>query len=646
MVRQHAAALAFFVLLAVGMTWPLGRNLDRAVANPGDPFINIWILDWDWYATFHQPARLFDANIFFPARYALAFSENLYGIALVLFPLRAAGVTPIAAYSVAVLIGFAFCGFAAYLLGWKITGSPLAGIVAGIFYAFVPFRFTHLSHVQHVWAGTLPLLIVALIWYSEKPTWPRAAVFAAIFFYNGLCNIHWLLFGSLAVIITAAIVRPRIFPLTTCAALAALCLLAFLQPYFAAAKLYGMHRSWGETMAFSALPQDWLACNLMNRTYTALRRPEIDPERWLFPGALSVVIGSIGALVADQKWLKIAGAWILLGFFGSLGLHTVFHRFLYSHVIGFDAIRVPARWAAIAYVGLAILVALGAAALGRRRVWAYAVISLAFLAELRSAPIPYYMALSGSHAVDKWLAENRPRAVIEMPMTPNAAFGAMLRATTHHAPLVNGISGFSPPEYERLATLADEWSDRLIPELRRIGVSHVIVHADAMDAIGRRGLARILERKELAFVRRFDASVSGDWLFALDSNPRSSPELEAMLRGQVTRNESTFGAFFSPAPDTVVNANTPFYGFAFSPYGIREVNLLVNNGAIRLRTELRDDAPLERQFHWYPATTKPKFVAQFGARPAGVWSHTDIQPEIVDGRGTRVLLEDRWISWP
>ncbi|MEA2417400.1 MAG: hypothetical protein QOI58_4057, partial [Thermoanaerobaculia bacterium] len=81
MTKKHIAAFILFAVLTVFMTWPLTPNVNRAVCFPGDPYITTWILDWDWHATFHQPGKLFQANIFYPAKYALAFSENLYGIA-------------------------------------------------------------------------------------------------------------------------------------------------------------------------------------------------------------------------------------------------------------------------------------------------------------------------------------------------------------------------------------------------------------------------------------------------------------------------------------------------------------------------------------------------------------------------------------
>jgi hypothetical protein len=111
--KIHGLVVLLFIALAAVMTWPLAANLDRAVAWPGDPFINTWILDWDWYATIHQPFSLFDANTFYPASKSLAYSENLYGLALLLFPLRALGISALTAYNIAMLAGYAFSGFGA-----------------------------------------------------------------------------------------------------------------------------------------------------------------------------------------------------------------------------------------------------------------------------------------------------------------------------------------------------------------------------------------------------------------------------------------------------------------------------------------------------------------------------------------------------
>jgi hypothetical protein len=645
MARRHAAAFFLFIALSIAMTWPLARTLDRAVAYPGDPYLNTWILDWDWYATFHHPLSLFDANAFYPSRFSLAFSENLYGIAILVFPLRAVGVSPITAYNVSMLGGFVVSGFGAYLLVCLVVDDWLAAIVAGVFFEFVPFRFTHLSHVQYAWGGTIPLMLAALLWYERRPTWPRAALFAAAFLFNGLCNIHWLLFGSVAIAATVAVIRPRVMPLIMCVLPAAAVLVVFLQPYFQVEHLYGLHRTWDETKDYSALPGDWLVSNFHNPLYVFLRNPKVNPERWLFPGALAIALGGVGIFSRRWKSISIAFTWILLGFVGSLGLHTFFYRFLFEHVPGFGGIRVPARWASIAYVGLAMLVGLGVATLRRR--WVSVALTIAFLVELRSAPIRWYMALPEPPPVDRWIAAVKPHAIFQLPGSEGSDYLMMLRATAHHRPMVNCISGFTPPPSQRIYELANSWSDQLIPELQRVGVTHVIARADAFGAESRAWLSRAIARGELRFVRRFDAGIGGDWVFSVGGGATPpSPELAAMLEGKPTFSEHTFGVLEQPQPEETIRATSVATGFAFSPYGIREVNLLMNNGAIRIPTQLLDDPALKRTFPWYDATTRPRFVASFAKRPRGMWTLTDVQVEIIDGRGQRTLLDDRWVGWP
>jgi hypothetical protein len=640
--KRHIAAFILFASLSVFMTWPLTLNVNRAVSFPGDPYINTWVLDWDWHATFHQPGKLFHGNIFYPAKYALAFSENLYGVAVVLFPLRALGASPLTAYNTAMLLGYTLCGFGAYLLALEVTASFWGGIAAGIFYAFVPFRLTHAPHVQYVWAGTLPILLFTLIRYARKSDWRHAIWFGAAFLWNGLSNVHFLLFGTIAIVMTVAILRPPLRRIAITGGIALLLTAPFLYPYRAASKLYGMERSWEETMSHSADPGDWLLNNFAPRPYPTRNDAATDPERWLFPGALALCLALVAFASRDWKPLALAWSWVLLGFVGSLGLRTPFYRFLFNYVPGFRAIRVPARWALITHVGLAILIAIAVALVTRRAKWAGAIIGIAFVIELRN-PIRWYMAPAGIRPVDRWVQLAKPHAIAELPIDPDMEYEAMLHATAHHRPLVNGVSGFATPEYSRIAQLAQAWSDDLVPELARIGVTHVIVRGDALGAEGGKWLGRMVDGGQLGFVKRFDDGINGDWLLRVGVRG-DSPELRAMLTGHSTYNDDTFGALVEPRKGRLKGAAT-FSGIALSPFGIREVNLLFNNGRLRLPATLKADPQTSRWYRWYDATTKPAYAREFASRPKNIPPITDVQVEIIDGRGERKLLDDRWLDW-
>ncbi len=592
MQKEHLAAAAIFVTLSIVMTWPLAPRVTHAVADPNDPFINIWILDWDHYATFHRPLTLFDANIFYPAHDTLALSENLYGIALLLVPFRLAGASPVTAYNLAILGGFAFSGFAAYLLGVRLTGSFVAGVAAGVFHAFVPFRFTHLPHVQHVFAGWVPLLIVVLLEYIDRPSWRTASVFAFVFLMNGLTNIHWFLFGSFAIGATAllfainGIRRWRELIVATC--IAGALLAPFLIPYARVAKT--MSRTWSETKSYSATWSDWLVSSSANRVYTALRDESVNPERRLFPGALSIV-GAIAALFLLRRYprpVTLGLLWTLIGVLGSLGLNFWFHQFLFDAVPGFRGIRVPARWAEIAYIGLAMLIAVATAFIARHQRWLAAAIPLLFIVELHAAPIRWYRAPIETPEVYRWLATQNVRAVAELPMdTFESEYFYTFYAVSHHKNLVNGVSGAVPPEFARLSELSKSSPDEYIKELRRIGCDLLIVHGS-----------------------------NGDQVFTLTNRgPRA--EARGLTSGYFNRPPRLSGkAFFSV--------------FAASPYGIREVDLLFEDGSVRVPA--------------FPIGNS-RFAVEIPKRPDGVPVDTDVQAEIVDGRGKRLRLQYYWITW-
>jgi hypothetical protein len=642
-VKRHAPVLLLFAVLAVAMTWPLASHLGSAVANMGDPLINTWILDWDWYATFHSPLWLFQANAFYPAKYALAFSENLYGIALFLFPLRALGMSPVAAMNVAMLAGFALCGFAAYLLGWHLTSSRAAGIAAGVFYAFVPYRFGHLSQVQYVWGWPLPLLLLGLLHYKRQPTPRAAALFGVAFVLNGLANMHALLFGSVAIALAALILRPRWIPLLISTAISMLILLPFLVPYWRASKLYGMERSAAETMHYSAQPKDWLEAPPENRLYGG--ESKVDPERRLFPGVIALLCtaglwpavaaafgrrtragGSRYSRLEAGAPSAVALSWVLLGFLGSLGLHTFFHRFLFAWVPGFRAIRVPARWAIITYVGLAMFVALATAMLPRLR-W---LVALLLLFELCAAPVRWQLLPSEIPPVYMWLKDAKLQAIVEMPIRERLNdYLYLLRATVHHRPIANGISGFDPPERQRLAGLS-------LDEMQRLGIDTIVVHADTADD----ATWEWLRRERPRFLRRFDSPAgNGDWVFSVargDAPPPLPPGF----------NGATFGLLQFPQTGETLKKAAFFSGFALSPYGIRRVDLLFDNGAHRIRAELIADPGLSKRYPYYDATTRPRFVKGFDRRPPEIREVTDVQVEIEDGNGHVTRLLSHLFRWP
>ena len=304
-VAREAAVFTFFLALAIAMTWPLARQLPTALADLGDPFVNTWILDWVCHALTHAPLDLYSAPIYYPGRFALAHSENLIGVALLVLPFHLAGVSPIAIHNIAMLLGFALSGYGMFVLARLITGSTAAALIAGVIFAFVPFKFDHLSHLQLVWSGWIPLLLAAVIAYWRRPSKKTAACVAATFVMNGLTNVHYFLFGSLTAlltIVTFAILDPRRdrrfwITLTVTFVIAGLVLVPFLIPYRILAKEYGMVRSEGEARSGSASASAWLVTTPRSIVYGKLGPAELHRhEMQLFPGLVALILATIGVV--------------------------------------------------------------------------------------------------------------------------------------------------------------------------------------------------------------------------------------------------------------------------------------------------------------------------------------------------------------
>src|SRR5205807_7209213 len=100
LVRESLIFLAFAGLTVI-MTWPWVLHLRDAVPDTGDPYAISYLMWWDFHQTFHDPLNLFQATIFYPYHYSLAFGEYDYGVSLIFFPLFALGVRPLTVYSVA-----------------------------------------------------------------------------------------------------------------------------------------------------------------------------------------------------------------------------------------------------------------------------------------------------------------------------------------------------------------------------------------------------------------------------------------------------------------------------------------------------------------------------------------------------------------
>ncbi|MCA1635824.1 MAG: hypothetical protein LC802_19575 [Acidobacteria bacterium] len=300
-----------FVLITSLMTWPWVTRLKDAVVDPGDPYLVSWILWWDYHQTFNDPLHLFNANIFYPLPYTLAFSENDYGIALLFFPLFALGFSPLTINSVATFLGFAFSGYGAFRLTRTLTHSNTAAWVAGLVFAFIPYRFHLLSQLHYVFTGWMPLMLEALVLFARERSRKRAAWLGVAFTMNALSCVTWfilsltpLAFSALFLVLRYRFARDRDFWVRGAAVAVAsvLALLPFLLPYHYVSQAYNFTWSRAVVEKNSATPLHWLVAEYRNHFWKGFGDNLAAGGNYrLFPGLLPLLLSLAAVLIPGAR---------------------------------------------------------------------------------------------------------------------------------------------------------------------------------------------------------------------------------------------------------------------------------------------------------------------------------------------------------
>jgi hypothetical protein len=556
MLRRELLIIIVFLALTALMTWPWVLHLRNAVADEGDSYAHAYFLWWDYHQTFHDPLNLFNATIFYPYRYTLAFGENDYGISLLFFPLFALGLRPLTVYSVAAFLSFPFSGYGAFRLARTLSGSRGAAWIAGIVFAFIPYRFQHLSHLPLIFAGWIPLLFEALVLFTRQRSWTRASWLGLAFVMNALTCLTWFVLTLIPLGLSAIILlrrnggwRERALWLRAGAALsvASLVLLPFLLPYLRVSQLHGFVRASAEVQTYSARPLDWLAIAPANKLWHGLGSTWADFEMTLFPGLLPglLVLAALfllktqfektdrvksqptiffvlkkGMASLRSEILAHGIIWGAIGFMGSFGLNFIFHRFLFEFVPLFRSLRVAVRWAMICYLGLALLAGLGAMRISQllKRYWsrlpttlAFAVLAFAILFEQRVAPLQLVYGDVNPDALTLYLkATTMSGGIVELP-AGERSHRYMLRAADHLHPLVTARNSFSPPleqEIESL-TMSRPIPPRLLDLFESIPASYITVHNSLISPERRVVLQTFLNAGISAGRLRFVKSFAG-----------------------------------------------------------------------------------------------------------------------------------------
>jgi len=346
-------AAAAYTAIAVVMTWPLAGGLARDVAwDLGDPILNMWILAWDceqfrgiFFGHYSHLRHFFDANIFHPAPLTLAYSEHLVPQALQIFPVYALTKNPIVCYNLLFLSTFALSGLGMFLFARELTRSRAAAFIAGLLFAFAPYRVPQASHLQVLSSQWMPFALYGFRRYVDGGRTRALAGATASIVLQGLSSGYYLLYFSPFAAAYAVwelwrvgrLHDRRIWLAFGVAALAAAVVVTpFVLPYARVSRDLQLARSLGETTRLSADVYSYATASVAERFWGA-RLSDVFQKREgeLFPGAVPIILALVGLLFGGRleghrapRWASAAAAFyaIAIGHFIAAAAVIVFRR--------------------------------------------------------------------------------------------------------------------------------------------------------------------------------------------------------------------------------------------------------------------------------------------------------------------------------
>jgi hypothetical protein len=300
--------VVFFAALTGLLAAPLSLHpAERALPLSADTRLFLWTLSWDVHALASDPLHLFDANIFFPERRTLAYSEHLLGSALLGAPFLAATGNPVLALNVALLLSCVLSGAGSYWLARRLGIGPAGALLAGVVFAFAPPRFTRLAQLHLATVQWIPFSLAALHAYAETRARRYLLLATALFTLQALTSGHGGLFLLLAGVgllaWLAALGRlPGPVRLLRDLGVPGVLLLAvnvpFVLPYFQVQREVGLRRTLGAVEDFAPDAASFLAApthaqQALLSLAPSLRTRVEGARAYLFPGWLTLTLAAL-----------------------------------------------------------------------------------------------------------------------------------------------------------------------------------------------------------------------------------------------------------------------------------------------------------------------------------------------------------------
>jgi len=574
-VLKNLSVIALFFTLTIIMTYPFFSNMSNAAVDLADTFHNVWSIGWVIKSIKSLSfSALFDTNIMYPLLNTGAFAEVQISNALLIWIIDLFCNNLLFSYNILLFLSFIVCGYLMFLIGYEVTGSFTSGIVSGVIYAFFPFKYAHLPHIQLLTCQWVLIGLYCLIRHSRTNENKYLFIFTISFILQsvtfGYVTIFLYFITSFFIAYNLIRLQPGVrfnyikkffwiwIPIL-------ICTVPFYIPFLQAAgqsyvRTFRQLRNHGTDLCM------YFASNSLNKVYgeilegfrNVVPHGEINA---LFPGCLVYALFAIGLVIFIYRifiqlkkmnnesigdkivytfnynnkiffFVLIAASGFLfsLGPYIKIAGNEIVPSILYPFfLVLLRGVRYLPAFIMVIMIGVSIICAYTYSELIRRyksRLFQFiSSVAVVFfiLFEFYSAPI-HLVAMPVNEdipSVYKWLNDNNDGPILELPLYKNDdvsnsnfwnQYIYMYYSTYHWNKMINGITGFFPIHFRKINDILDNFPDeKSIEVLQSLGVKKVIIHESLGDEDDEKKYSEIKKWKELRLIKSFNDKKLFPW---------------------------------------------------------------------------------------------------------------------------------------
>lgn len=483
----------FLILIALWSVWPIVIHPTDTVTEPYDGVFLVWQINQTVGKIPDSLGSIFEGNIFYPYKHVLAYSDLFVSSAILTFLPVKLSAEPVTATSTVFVFGQIATILVVYFFWLEVTKNRLAALIGTLALCLSQIRFHYFGHLQ-MWGMQWWLASSWMLWRFSKngKIWQLYLVgfLLVLQVWESLLPAFFiLLVGAVLILQNLQAFKKEWKHLVVITGVVLLLVFPVAKVYWSISREFNYVRPIREAAHFSLGANEIWEKFFSPGLYLILglaflmRVVEFKNKNFRF----LAIVAAIALIMALGPVLKWNGKTVKV--FGKYPIPLPYTAAYYL-VPGFGALRTPSRW-----IWVSAWAASGVIAFGfknykpkLKNIWIpTSLVLIAMGGGTRIEKVYKVPTVSEYPEVYRWVKNQQGKVIIELPIytwgageVASKEVYRMLYSLEHTKYLVNGYSGFFPPEWEKLA--ADLWNNfpnqELEVKLRERGVDYVIVHKD------------------------------------------------------------------------------------------------------------------------------------------------------------------------